>query len=324
MKILIVRFSSIGDIVLTTPVIRGIKTQLDNSEIHYLTKSNFASIVAPNPYIDKVFTIDKSIDEVLSELKTQNYDWIIDLHNNIRTKSLKTKLKKPSKTFNKLNYKKWLLVKFKKNRMPDLHVVDRYYHAVADLGVTKDNLPCEFYIEKDNKVDVEKSLNVKPNEFISIAIGAQFKTKQLPASQLIQLISKLKSKVVLIGGETDVDLANEVIAKSDTKVISACGNYNLQQSADIVRQSLKLMTNDTGMMHIASSFEIPIISIWGNTVPDLGMYPYKPNGGTFSIHQVEGLSCRPCSKIGYQVCPKEHFNCMKMQNIEEIIEKLEA
>ena len=194
MKILIVRFSSIGDIVLTTPIIRGLKTQLKTSEIHYLTKSSFVSIVDPNPYIDKVYSIEKSIDEVVSELKTEEYDWIIDLHNNIRTKSLKSKLKKPSKTFKKLNYQKWLLVNLKKDKMPDIHVVDRYYNAVIDLGIVKDNLPCDFYIEKSNKVDVEISLNVKPNEYISIAIGAQFKTKQLPIEQLVQIIEKIKNQ----------------------------------------------------------------------------------------------------------------------------------
>lgn len=318
MKILIVRFSSIGDIVLTTPIIRGLKTQLKTSEIHYLTKSGFVSIVDPNPYIDKVYSIEKSIDEVVSELKTEEYDWIIDLHNNIRTKSLKSKLKKPSKTFKKLNYQKWLLVNLKKDKMPDIHVVDRYYNAVIDLGIVKDNLPCDFYIEKSNRVDVEISLNVKPNEYFSIAIGAQFATKQLPAEQLVQIIEKIKKPVVLIGGETDTELAEDIIAKSNAKVISACGKYNLQQSADIVRQSSKILTNDTGMMHIASSFNIPVVSAWGNTVPSLGMFPYHPKDKNFSIHQVGGLSCRPCSKIGYQECPKNHFNCMKMQDTEAI------
>lgn len=318
MKILFVRFSSIGDIVLTTPVIRCTKQKLDNVEIHYLTKNSFENIIAPNPAISKVFTIEKSIDEVVEKLKLENYDWIIDLHNNIRTKSLKSKLKRPSKTFKKLNYKKWLLVNLKKDKMPNIHVVDRYFDTVSHLGVKSDAKPCDYFIEKENEVDVSDELGLQKHNYIAIAIGAQFKTKQMPASLLVKIIDQLKEDVVLIGGPTDVDLATDVVAKSKKKIVNTCGKFNLQQSASIVAQSKRIITNDTGMMHIASAFNISISSVWGNTVPSLGMYPYHPGNTKFSIHEVKNLSCRPCSKIGFQKCPKGHFNCMNLQDAEKI------
>ncbi len=324
MKVLIVRFSSIGDIVLTSSVVRAMKQQLNNVEIHYLTKEQFSGIVASNSHISKVVTITKSIDEVLDTLKSEQYDYVIDLHNNVRTVSLKRKLGVPSKTFRKLNVAKWLLVRFKWNRLPKMHVVDRYFEAVQSLGVVNDDLPGEYFIPPEAKVDVQQKLGVAPKSYITIAIGAQFKTKQMPVSLVVEIVRKSTKPVVIVGGEMDKAFAERVINQvTEQKVISACGNFNLNGSASIVAQSAKLITNDTGMMHIAACLSIPIVSVWGNTVPDFGMYPYYPNQPElFSMHEVEGLSCRPCSKIGFQECPKKHFNCMHQQDVEAIVEDM--
>tara|TARA_B110000305_G_scaffold176053_1_gene194824 strand:- start:137 stop:1108 length:972 start_codon:yes stop_codon:yes gene_type:complete len=320
-KVLVVRFSSIGDIVLTTPVLRGLKEQIENIEIHYLTKKQFAPILQENPRIDKIYTIDNHIDELVDDLKKEKYAIIIDLHNNLRTKSLKFKLRRPSKSINKLNWKKWLFVQLKINTMPRKHIVDRYFETVASLGVKNDQKPCEYFISENDEVNVTEKLGVLPNEFVAIAIGAQFKTKKMPKELLVKIISKLKEPVVLMGGAMDADLAKELIALSSNSIIkNACGGFNLSESASIVKQSKRLITNDTGMMHIATCFSVQIDSVWGNTVPDLGMYPYYPNAkDKFSIHEVKGLNCRPCSKIGFQDCPKKHFDCMKKQNVQEIV-----
>ena len=321
MKVLVVRFSSIGDIVLTTPVLRGLKEQIENIEIHYLTKKQFAPILQKNPRIDKIYTIDNHIDELVDDLKKEKYAIIIDLHNNLRTKSLKFKLRRPSKSINKLNWKKWLFVQLKINTMPRKHIVDRYFETVASLGVKNDQKPCEYFISENDEVNVTEKLGVLPNEFVAIAIGAQFKTKKMPKELLVKIISKLKEPVVLMGGAMDADLAKELIVLSSNSIIkNACGGFNLSESASIVKQSKRLITNDTGMMHIATCFSVQIDSVWGNTVPDLGMYPYYPNAkDKFSIHEVKGLNCRPCSKIGFQDCPKKHFDCMKKQNVQEIV-----
>ena len=242
MKVLVVRFSSIGDIVLTTPVLRGLKEQIENVEIHYLTKKQFVSILKDNPRIDKIYSMDKHIDEIVPDLKNENYDFIIDLHNNLRTKSLKSKLRKPSKSFNKLNWKKWLLVKLKINRLPKIHIVERYFETVSSLNVKNDQLPCEYFIAENDEVDVLNKLNVKPNEFIAIAIGAQFKTKKMPKELLVKIISKLDVPGVLMGGEMDADFANELIETMPNSVIkNACGGFSLSESASIVKQSKRLL-----------------------------------------------------------------------------------
>ncbi len=323
MKILVVRFSSIGDVVLTTPIVRCLKQQLPNATIHFITKKNFVSLIDQNPNIDKVIPIQSSINEVISDLKKEKYDWVIDLHKNVRTLSLKQKLKVPSRSFPKMNIEKWMLVKFKLDRMPKIHIVDRYFETIKHLGVKNDFLPCDFYISSDSNVSIINSFGIQ-SPFLAIAIGAQFSTKRLPLNKLVEIISKIQYPIVLVGGQMDADLAGSIISFFPDKIIkNACGAFTLQQSASIVKQSKVLLTNDTGLMHIASCFEIPIVSVWGNTVPSLGMYPYFPKSPElFSIHEVKNLNCRPCSKIGYKKCPKSHFNCMNLQNSNEIIEDI--
>lgn len=320
MKILVIRFSSIGDVVLTTPVIRALKKQLPNAEIHFITKTAFKGVLEHNPNIDRLFTIEKSINEVIADLKKENYDYLIDLHKNTRTLSLKLKLRRPSFSFPKLNFKKWLLVNFKRKSMPKMHVVDRYFKTVEKLGVKNDQLPCDFFIQPSDQVSIEKQFGLIPKKYMTIAIGAQFATKRMPFAKLKEIIDQIELPIILIGGPTDSELANKLLtAFTGRRIFSACGAFSLAQSASIVKQSSSLLTNDTGMMHIASCFEIPTVSVWGNTVPELGMYPYFPlKKELFSIHEVKDLACRPCSKIGFKECPKKHFNCMNQQNSIEI------
>lgn len=318
-KILIVRFSSIGDIVLTSPVVRALKEQLQDAEIHYLTKEAFSEIPEANVHISKVYTITKSIDEVVHQLKKETYDWVIDLHNNIRTKGLKTKLRRPSKTFKKLNLEKWLLVKTKVNKLPKVHVVDRYFETVRHLGILSDGKSGDFFIEPKNEIDLDM-FGLTAKGYVAVAIGAQHETKCLPVTKLVAIIEELDFPVALIGGPSDQEKAQKILSLVSSKVVDTCGKLNLQQSASLVKQSARLITHDTGMMHIASCFDLPMTTVWGNTVPDFGMYPYLPNQShLFTVHQVEGLKCRPCSKIGHNSCPKKHFDCMMKQNISDIV-----
>ncbi len=324
MKILVVRFSSIGDIVLTTPVLRCLKRQLEGVELHFLTKQSFLGVLSGNPYIDRIHTIDSSIREVVSELREEKFDWVIDLHHNLRTFSLKYQLNVPSRSFDKLNWKKWKLVRLKQNTLPDVHVVDRYLEAVKHLGVQPDGKQCDFVIRKEDQVNIREEFGLAPKEYVALVVGAKFKTKQLPREKLFELISLINLPIILIGGPEDRALGEE-LEKVFGQVQSACGKYNLSGSASIVKQAKQVVSNDTGMMHIASCYDVPISSVWGNTVPELGMYPYRPhNPGSFSIHEVKNLNCRPCSKIGFEQCPKGHFKCMSQQNIATIAAEVNA
>ena len=284
------------------------------AEVHYVTKSTYQNILINNPNIDKVYSFENEITEVVDQLKEENYDFVVDLHNNIRSVRLKKSLKKPSAAFPKLNPKKWLLTNFKWNLMPDVHVVDRYFEAVKSLGVKSDGKGLDYFIPETTRVDV-------PDNFIAFGIGAKFATKRLPNDKIIELINKIDKTVVLLGGPTDVENAEEITSSCEN-IISLVGKLNLEESALAIQKSELLITHDTGLMHIASALNKKIISIWGNTVPDLGMYPYMPeHPELYSIHEVD-LKCRPCSKIGYDKCPKGHFKCMKNQDVNAILKSI--
>lgn len=310
MKVLIVRFSSIGDIVLTTPVIRCLKKQAGVT-IHYLTKKNFKGILESNPYVDKVITIEKEITEVLTELKAEKYDHIIDLHKNLRTFRLKLSLGVPSHAFHKLNIEKWLLVNFKINCLPNKHIVDRNLETVQFLNVVNDGEGLDYFIPTKDEVDIVANFGKKYASYTAFAIGAQHATKRLPTLKIIEFCKQLDSPILLLGGSSDISVGDEIINCVSCNVINTCGKFNLNQSASLVRQAQKVITHDTGLMHIAAAFQKDIISIWGSTVPEFGMYPYyKDSIQRNTMLQNRNLSCRPCSKIGFPSCPKGHFKCM--------------
>lgn len=320
LKILIIRFSSIGDIVLTSPVIRCLKEQLEGLELHYLSKKAFEPVLAANPYIDKFHFLKDSLSECITELKAEKFDYIIDLHHNLRTLVIKMKLGVKSTSFDKLNWQKWLLVNFKINTLPNIHIVDRYLQTVEFLGVKNDGKGLDYFLM--NSYNTEDLLPKSHQKYIALVIGAQHGTKRLPVEKLIELCIHIKHPIVLLGGPEDKIRGEEISLKAGTHIYNACGSFKLDQSAFLVKMSEQVITHDTGLMHIAAAFNKPILSIWGNTMPDLGMYPYKTSDS--HIFQVSGLQCRPCSKIGSETCPKGHFNCMNQINIQEIVKDINA
>lgn len=319
LKLLVIRFSSIGDIVLTTPVIRCLKTQLKDAEVHFLTKNKFAGIVQNNPYISKVYTINSKPSEISGELKKEKYDYIIDLHNNIRSHLVKFSLLKPSRSFNKLNIEKWLMVRLKWNRLPDIHIVDRYLETTAFLGIKNDGQGLDFFIPEKDEFQLTGYPQLSDG-FVAFSIGGNHNTKILPADMVADVIKMVKKPVVLLGGKEDMERAGLITNLCNDKTLNLCGRLSLMESSSVIRQSEAVISNDTGLMHIAAAFHKPMVSVWGNTIPQFGMYPYLPKQTAHLIAEVNGLKCRPCSKIGYAECPLKHFNCMRLQDIRKIAE----
>lgn len=320
-KILIIRFSAIGDIVLTTPVLRCIAQQRPDIEIHYLTKPNFVFILQNNPYIHQIHSLQQSIWATAQQLKAYNFDYIIDLHHNQRTLLFKCLLRKPTTSFNKLNFEKFLATQFHYiNRLPNVHIVDRYMAAVASLQVRNDHTGLDYYIPADQEVAISEHFPALRNQnYIALVIGAAHSTKRLPTAQLIELAAKIQLAVIILGGKDDLPTA-EAIHAALPHLHNACGKFSLHQSASIVRQAHKVVAHDTGLMHIAAAFCRPIAVIWGNTIPEFGMYPYYPTNTAvpYFSAEVNNLSCRPCSKIGYDNCPKKHFRCMTAHDLQAI------
>jgi ADP-heptose:LPS heptosyltransferase len=317
-KILIIRFSSIGDIVLTTPIIRCIKQQMQGVEVHYITKQKFSSIISSNPYIDKLYTINDSTSEIINQLKKENYDYVIDLHHNVRTLKLKLALGKKSFSFRKLNWEKMLMVYFKINKLPKLHIVDRYFETITSIGITNDHQGLDYFIPEKDNVNIITYLPVHfQNGYEVLVVGGSYYTKQIPINKLKEICAHSLKPLILLGGKEDSIIAEEVHQAFKNKTINGCGKLNLNQSASIIKQADRVITSDTGLMHIAAAFKKDIISVWGNTIPEFGMSAYLP-GKNSKMLEVKNLYCRPCSKLGYHSCPKKHFKCMNDIDVSKI------
>jgi ADP-heptose:LPS heptosyltransferase len=320
-KVLIIRFSSIGDIVLTTAVIRCLKKQIPGIEIHYLIKKQYHEILGSNPYISKFWLFNDNFQELIPKLRAEKFDHIIDLHKNLRSFYVRFKLKRLSSSFPKLNFQKWLIVNFKINILPGIHLVDRYFKAVKRLGISNDGQGLDYFIPLTEEVDLTSLPPAFRNGFIAFVIGGKHTTKILPDEKAVYLCKNLGYPVILLGGKEDRERGEIILRQAGDKVFNACGLYSVNQSASVVRRADKIITNDTGLMHIAAAFKKPVLSIWGNTIPAFGMFPYMPleSREKSIIFEVKDLSCRPCSKIGFSECPKKHFKCMLDQDLDAII-----
>jgi ADP-heptose:LPS heptosyltransferase len=339
MKFLIIRFSSIGDIVLTTPVVRCLKMQLATAEVHYLTKAAFRPVLEANPYIDKIHCFADDLGAVTEALRQEDFDYVIDLHHNLRTWKVKRALRKKAFSFRKLNIEKWWLTNFKWNRLPAVHIVDRYLETVAGFGIRNDGAGLDYFIPQADELKPGDIPTAHQAGYVGVVIGAALATKKLPYHKLAEVCKRAEHPLILLGGPEDAAEGEKLAAIDPVKIYNACGKFTINESAGLVRQAKLIVTHDTGLMHIAAAFKRPVLSVWGNTVPEFGMYPYYgenflhhfPGTGRelfgklpFAMMEVKGLRCRPCSKIGYAKCPKGHFKCMEDQPMDVVVREIES
>jgi ADP-heptose:LPS heptosyltransferase len=278
-----------------------------------------------SPHVEKVHALGDDLGDLIRRLKAERFDAVIDLHHNVRTARIKRALGVPANSFPKLNIEKWLLVNFKHDRMPRMHIVDRYLSTVAFLGVRNDQRGLELHIPSDHAVDIGTLPPAHQRGYTAIAIGAAHATKRLPQHRLIALAGMVEGPLVLIGGQEDQADARAIAHAVGGRAFDATGRYDILGSASLIQQARSVIAHDSGAMHIACAFNKPVVSIWGNTVPLFGMGPYQPQHPEQAlISEVAGLSCRPCSKIGYDRCPKGHFRCMELQDLKRIAELARA
>jgi ADP-heptose:LPS heptosyltransferase len=290
-------------------------------------------ILSSNPYIDKAHYLEKRLQTMIVELKRENFDYIIDLHHNLRSMKVKDALKVKSYSFNKLNVRKWIYTSFKWNLLPDVHIVDRYMDTVASFGVKNDGAGLDYFISKEDVINDSDLPTPHQLGFVGVVIGAALNTKKYPFHHLKRLCELLDHPIVLLGGLEDADEGDRIAASDKIKIYNACGKFGLNESADLVRRAKLVVTNDTGLMHVAAAYKRPLISLWGNTVPAFGMYPYygskflqatgaRKNELPYDIIEINNLRCRPCSKIGYDACPLGHFKCMENIDPAQVVARI--
>jgi len=311
-----------GDIIYTTPVVRCLKEQLPGAEIHFLTKEAFKYIYQNNPYLTKLHTLKPRLKDTIKDIKAEQFDLIVDLHNNLRTSVIKFSTQIPASTYKKDRINKWLALKMKWKRFisPE-HLVDRYMETVKFLGVKNDNKPIDYYIAKTYHLADLLPESHRP-KFVAFVIGATHFTKRLPNHKIIDICKGLDLPIVLLGGKDIEENAKQIKAALGDQVYSTCGQTNLDQSVYLVSQAHKVIGFDTGLTHISEAFNKPLASVWGGTTPELlGVQPYQISD---SLIAGVDLSCRPCSKFGLEKCPLGHFKCMENISTAEIVTFINA
>ncbi len=323
-KILIIRISSLGDILLTTPVIRSLKNQFPENEISFLVDENFSDAIKFNPNLSKLFYYDKETrgKEVIGKLKNENFDFVIDLQNNIRSKNVVKSLKAKSVKFVKPTLEKFLLVKFKLNLFKKIKPIPLLYASSLGENFVLDNRGLDFYLAENLKASHKGNRNK-----IAFCPGSQHFTKQYPLQYFIELGNKIVAdgfELVLLGGKNDREICAEISSNVDSSIDKSNDN-DLFEIAREMEECTAVVCNDSGLMHLATAVGVPTLSIFGSTVEEFGFFPYKARS---KVIQNNSLSCRPCSHIGKSKCPERHFQCMisltpdlVYKNLKELIEE---
>ncbi len=319
-KILIIRLSSLGDILLTTPFIRVIKSQFPDIKIDMLLREEYADVVKLNPYLNKKFLFkkdDKSNNVLIEQLKNTNYELVIDLQNNLRSKKIVSSLKTTSVKFDKRSFDKFLLVNFKINKLKEaLQIPVRYSNTIQNLKLDKGGL--DLFTDKYANEEL-----IGKNNLIGFCPGARHFTKRWLKEYFIELGNKITKNgytIVLFGGRIDKEICEE-INKAIPGSINLANDDDLLQTVADMKLCKVVVCNDSGLMHTASAVGTKVIAIFGSTVKELGFAPYNCNN---LILENNSLTCRPCSHIGRSNCPKKHFDCMKSIKPGFVFEKIQS
>lgn len=316
-RLLVIRLSSLGDVTLTTPLLRALKAKFSDAEIHALAKPAYAPILRGNPALSAIFTTD-------TFAPSARYDAIIDLQNNLSSRRYH-RFGDRVFAYRKENWKKFALVHFKANFYDGYEsVAERYARAVAPLGVRLDDKGCEaFLTDEERQFGQAQRADIRA---LAVCFGARHFTKRFPperfASALNRVLERRDVEIWLLGGAEDAPQGKEIeanIARKD-RVKNFAGRLSLRHSAALLAAADAALCNDTGLMHLAAAFQKPIVVIFGSSVKEFGFLPYKTR---FALLEVDGLACRPCSHIGRDSCPKKHFKCMRDIPETALVEAIE-
>lgn len=335
-RILIIRFSSMGDIILTTPLIDLITRTFPLARIDYCTKERFAYLIRSNPKIHKVIKAKNELDyaalkDLRQLIKMSNYNMIIDLQNNLRSLYLRSIQDAKTEVFNKHSFKKFLLVKFKMNLLKnEKPIVERYKQTIRKYATKEDieeKLLPELYTDPVSERSIENMLRELALEggtkLICIpAVSAHF-TKTYPAECYAEIINNFPdSNAAFFLTGRGKDSENIQLIKSLTKerkVYDLCDRLEIEDLVSLIKRSSLVICGDTGPMHIAEAFNIPVVMMAGSSVKEFGFYPQNEKA---VVLENNSLTCRPCSHYGKPTCPKGHFKCMYEISPEMVIKEV--
>lgn len=313
LRILVIRFSSIGDLILISPILRALYN-LKNAQTDLLVKKKFGLVYENCPYLKNQIFFDNNLFKVIRDVRRGQYDYIIDLQNNYQSRLITFFSGRKTCRLDKINIRKFLTVITKnKSWLPFVHIVDRMFDAVKCLEIINDQKGLDYFIPDEFQKPLEHYGLIR--SYVALVSGGSYFTKQIPVEIIHKILQKFPAKTFVLLGDASDEERTKVLKANN--LINLCGKLHFHESAWLVKNAECVITSDTGLMHVAAAFKKKIFSFWGNTIPEFGMYPYLPGEGS-KIFEVEGLGCRPCSKLGFKNCPKGHFKCMMDQKIDEI------
>lgn len=333
-KTLIIRFSSIGDVVLSSPLLRALRVKFPQGQIDYVTRAEYAELVKSNHNLNYTYEFDahsgfEGLRALKTKIKAEQYDLIVDIHDSLRSKYLRSIRGVQSVVVDKRIVERTMLVKFKKNRYSNIvPVADRYMETVQSLGIENDGKGLELHIPDEILFGVSgKIARLQLNRFertIALCPGAKHFTKRWPAERYAKLgariAQKTDAKVLVFGGIGDAELCDQVVnninqAAGAERATDFSGQLTLLETAAAMEYCDLVVTNDSGLMHIAIAMKKKLIAIAGSTVREFGFFP--TNNESIVLER-QGLYCRPCSHIGRKQCPEGHFRCMNEIGVDEV------
>ncbi len=326
MKVLIICGGSIGDVVFSTPVIRAVKVELDDIILHALFPENTSFLAEENPYLDEIHLHrNGSFWKLVRHLQQQKFDVIVNLRTDWLSKLLSFLLFTKTYSYRSTRMSRWLMVNLKINHLPNVHHVDRMFLSLKSLGIKGDELGLDYFIPEKDKVAMEWLPEEFRKGFVAFPISAPYATRKLTVDRMIELCDKINKPIILLGSSEDV-ATGQVIdnfferglsvvwekglleLNKKTIVYNACGKFNFNQMASLIKQSWAVFTFDNDFIPVASAFRKEVFALWGNTILLFGRYPYRTK---FTVLESNSVTCRPCSVNGFDKCPKGHFKCMR-------------
>lgn len=333
-KTLVIRFSSIGDVVLTSPLLRVLRSRFPKSQIDFLTRKEYADLVRFNPNVNLTYEFDTSegfagLRRMKKTLKEEGYDLVVDLHNSIRSRFVRSMRGVKAVVVDKRIPERTLLVKFKKNSYAGIvPVADRYLETLGEYGISSDGKGAELHLPDEVLFGVASRVaKLHLNRFehvLGICPFARHATKEWPAERYAEVgrrfVAEKAGAVMIFGGKADVPRATALSAAlrshaGSERVIDWTGELTLAESAAALQYCDVVVTNDSGLMHMAAAMQRRVVALFGSTVEEFGFFP--PRNTSVVIEQKD-LACRPCSHIGRDTCPEGHFRCMLDTSVESV------
>jgi len=332
-RILVIRLSAIGDVLLTTPLVRILKKKFPQAEIDFLVKKSYRTLLSTNKNINMIWSLSPEdgfyeMIRLSRKLREKRYDCVIDLQVNLRSiffcffsGAKRRIIHRPQR------FKRFLLVHFRKNIYKEIEPVPlRFLNSVFSLGLKDDGLGLELKVDERARQSIplllQKAKNGGKRRIIVLAPGAGRATKRWFPERFAEVGSyfgKNRNQIVLVGGQKDLEVCRKVAQEMDPAPLNFAGKLSLQQTAAVLKESDILITNDTGIMHIAAALEVKVVAIFGPTTRHFGFMPFR----TSSIVVEASVPCRPCSYHGTDKCPHNHFKCMKDIRSIDVIQAAE-